>query len=443
MNEITVTTVVEAPFHSGAGVYLRLAGQEPVKLSFNIEEYARARGTFDALAGEFAYFCAVIYGCDRLIARDSGSGDRWTREMAVQIPVNDPARWEDCKGTVEKMLDFLTGDIWRLAFVRETAPLFGSSFRKIRRNFRTKKRVNGAAVSLFSGGLDSIMGIVDWLEENPNTSLVLASSYDAHAENAKADQERLLHHLRTEYPGRSMRFVARSGLQTKGKDINFRSRSLTFLGNAILAASFVGDGTRILIPENGAIALNFPLSPARSGSLSTRTVHPYFIQQFNQLLCGLGFSHSVDNPYRFLTKGEILAGCKNKPFLHSVYQESVSCGKRGFSRMHWHDKRASACGHCVPCIFRQSAVRFAGLADEHYGCTIANRSHWGTSDLLKPNSDLQTVIDFIQSDVNEESIWRRLRANGHLERERKSDYVNLILRLRSELESWLQSLNLV
>jgi hypothetical protein len=197
--------------------------------------------------------------------------------MAVEIPVSEPARWEASRGTVEKMLEFLTGDIWRLAFVDELIPLFGLPFRKIRKSFRSKKRIEATAVSLFSGGLDSITGIVDWLEENPDDSLILASTYDAHAENAKADQERLLPYLRTEYPGRTMHFVARSGLQIKGEDINFRSRSLTFLGNAVLAASFVGEGTRILIPENGAIAVNFPLSSARSGSLSTRTVHPHFI----------------------------------------------------------------------------------------------------------------------------------------------------------------------
>src|SRR6056297_494730 len=115
MNKITVTTKVEAPFHSGAGVYLTISGHEPVKLSFNIENYARIRGEFDTVAGEFAYFCAVIYGCDRLIKRDVGEGDRWTREFAVEIPVEDPPRWNACKNTAEKMLEFLTGDIWRLS----------------------------------------------------------------------------------------------------------------------------------------------------------------------------------------------------------------------------------------------------------------------------------------------------------------------------------------
>ncbi len=443
MNEIVVTTAAEAPFLSGAGVYLNRTGQDPAKLSFDIEQYARIRGAFDPVAGEFAYLCAVIYGCDKLVGRDSGDGDRWTREFAVEIPVNDPTRWNSCKANIEKMLEFLTGDIWRLDFTQESIPLFGAPFRKKRCSLRKKKTVRASAVSLFSGGLDSLTGVIDWLEDNSDQSLVLASTYDHHAETAKADQERLLPSLNETYRGRIMRFVARSGLKIKGGDINFRSRSLTFLGNGVLAASFVGENTRILIPENGAIALNFPLSSARSGSLSTRTVHPNFIVLFNRVLRDLGFSYRVDNPYEFMTKGELLASCKNQSFLREVFQESVSCGKRGFSRIHWHDKSALACGHCVPCIFRQAAVELAGFDEEHYGCTVSDRSKWGNPNLLMPNRDLQTVIDFVQTELDPDTIWQKLRSNGHLDRHKKSDYVDLIVRLRTELSSWLSASELV
>ena len=443
MHEIKVTKSIEEPYHSGAGIYLNIPDKKPIKLSFNISDYARIRGKFDTEAAEFAYFCAVIYGCDRAIRRETGNGDRWTRELSVEIPVDDLDRWEGCKETGEKMLEFLTGDIWHLTFVSDSVPLFGYLFRKTRSNFRIKKRAKGSTVSLFSGGLDSITGIIDWLEENPGELLILASTYDAHAENAKVDQERILPYLNSAYPNRTTRFVARSGLLSKGDDINFRSRSLTFLGYGVLAASFIGKNTKILIPENGAIALNFPLSRSRSGSLSTRTAHPHYINQFNQFLAELEFSYYVINPYQFKTKGEILEKCKNQTFLRNIYQYSVSCGKRGFSKRYWHDKSAMACGYCVPCIFRQAAVNLANFPLEKYGCTVSNKAEWGTMDLLKPNGDLQSVIDFLNADLDEQNIWRRLRANGYLKREYRSDYVALISRLKSELKIWLTSVGLI
>ena len=128
MNEVTVNTTVERPFHSGAGVYLSAKGRDPEKLSFNIEDYARINRSFPTDAGEFAYFCALIYGCDRLIKRDAGSGDRWTREIAVNIPVKSPSRWRGASETIEKMLEFLTGDIWSISFRKQKAPLFGTAF---------------------------------------------------------------------------------------------------------------------------------------------------------------------------------------------------------------------------------------------------------------------------------------------------------------------------
>lgn len=443
MIEITVTTNVEKPFHSGAGIYLNIAGQAPVKLSFNIEDYARIRGPFDTNAAEFAYFCAVIYGCDRLIERNTGDGDRWTREIAVKIPVRNPAHWEACVETTEKMLEFLTGDIWRLKFLPASQALFGSLFQKTRQNFRKKYTAKGSAVSLFSGGLDSLVGTIDWLEKNPDQSLLLASSYDADAENARDDQNRLLPYLKTHYSNRLSRFVARSGLSSKGADLNFRSRSLTFLGNAVLAASFLKEGTSILIPENGAIALNFPLAASRSGSFSTRTVHPYFIFQFNKLLTELGFTSLVHNPYEFKTKGEVVKECQNPSLLQSIYPESVSCGKRGFTKVNWHDRTERACGHCIPCIFRQAAVAFAKLEEESYGCNVANPQEWGRSNLLKPTKDVQTVIDFLRADIDPKTLWTKMRSNGHLDIERKDDYVDLIIRLRSELAEWLNDKGLL
>ena len=38
----------------------------------------------------------------------------------------------------------------------------------------------------------------------------------------------------------------------------------------------------ILVPENGVISINVPLTVRRVGTLSTRTTHPYFIQEIQK-----------------------------------------------------------------------------------------------------------------------------------------------------------------
>lgn len=441
MNEITVQLKAGNPYNSGSAVYLHFDDGRCLQLGFNIEDYARAYGTFDQNAAEFAYFTSVIYGCDRAVNRESFDGDRWTREYAVQIPVADPVKWSAALDLIEPMLEFLTGDIWHLEFVAASIHLFGREFRAIRNNFRKRSPIRGDVVSLFSGGLDSLIGVIGWFDYYPNTSIVLASTYDPQAENSRTDQLRLLPHLKTGYPRRVYHYVARTGFCVGGEDTNFRSRSLSFIGNAVLAASFLGHNAPIIIPENGAIALNYPLTPARRASLSTRTVHPHFLTMLSRVLQALGLQYPLYNPYNLSTKGEMMKGCRNDSLLLRAYADSASCGKRGHKE-HWDDKGARQCGACVPCIFRRAAILSVGFPAERYGYDLT------PGDALRriqsdPNSDLSAIIDFVERDDNIETIWFTLRANGRLDFALKTQYTSLVIRLREEVKSWAQNMGLL
>lgn len=441
MNNITVEFEAGNIYNSGASVFLDVDDGRRLQIGFNIEDYVRVRGTFEESAAEFAYFASVIYGCDRAINRECLDGDRWTREFAVKIPVVDPAKWSGISGQLESAIEFLTGDIWHLDFIAAVIPLFGAEFKRARKKLRKRTRIRGTVVSLFSGGLDSLIGVIDWLEKNPEQNIVLASTYDAQAENSKADQDRLLLPIHAVFPGRIQRYVARTGLCSGGEDTNFRSRSLVFIANAVLAASFLGAGTTIIIPENGAIALNYPLTPARRGSLSTRTVHPHYIQQLASVLSTLGLNHSLVNPYMLKTKGEMMQECRNSEALLSAYVHSASCGKRGHKE-HWEDKLSRQCGACVPCIYRRAAVHSADLPTERYGHGLAPGA-FQLNLLSHQNHDLSSIIDFIKRNDDDTTIWRTLRSNGQLALRLKPDYVSLIVRLRNEVRIWAQSMDLI
>lgn len=440
MNIITVQLRSGNPYNSGAAVFLSINDGRLLQLGFNIEDYVRARGNFDENAAEFAYFASIIYGCDRAINRESLEGDRWTREFVVQIPVADPDKWSAISSQMESAIEFLTGDIWHLDFIAMPIPLFGRVFNTTRRNFRKRTRIRGNAVSLFSGGLDSLIGVIDWLVDNPEQSIVLASTYDAQAENSKSDQDRLLLPLRDMYAGRIQRYVARTGLCSGGEDTNFRSRSLVFIGNAVMAASFLGVGTQIIIPENGAIALNYPLTPARKGSLSTRTVHPLYIAKLSNILDALGLSYPLYNPHMLKTKGEMMQECRNSALLQLAYANSASCGKRGHKEQ-WENKYSRQCGACVPCIYRRAAVHSVGFPMEEYGYGLATGASIQKI-LSHPNHDLSSIIDFIKRNDGEDEIWRTLRSNGHLDISLREEYTSLIVRLRNEVTEWAQSMGI-
>ncbi len=441
MNHIRVEIGEGNQYHSGGTIALSVDGGNPIPSTFSIESYARARGRFDTSAAEFAYFTTVVYACDRAVKRDSISGDRWTREFLVEVPVADTTNWNSASSEIERAIEFLTGDIWHFDFIPTQRSLFNREFNATRRRFRKRKSVRGEAVSLFSGGLDSLVGVIDWLENNPEGRILLASTYDGQAEGAKGDQKRLLPALMAEYPDRITWKYARTGLVSGGEDTNFRSRSLAFIGNALLAASFLGEGTDILIPENGAIALNYPLTPSRRGSLSTRTVNPQFIALLQNMLDALGFNYPLENIYRHMTKGEMLQECKNMVLLTQTYQESASCGKRGH-RKNWDDRQARQCGACIPCMFRRAAVAAVGLSTENFGHDLSSPRTLNRL-LSKPNRDLPSLIDFVTRSDDSEAIRRTLMTHRHFPTEEIDEYVTLVSTLRTEVESWLADLNLL
>jgi hypothetical protein len=152
---------------------------------------------------------------------------------------------------------------------------------------------------------------------------------------------------RKKFAGRFELAQTQVGLSSGGVDTNFRSRSLLFIALGCYFAEILGEGTPVLIPENGPIALNFPLTPARRGSCSTRTVHPHFLAGLNHILKKVGILNPVHNPYELKTKGEMAKECRDKDFLSSAYVLTRSCAKANH-REAWSDRTARSCGVCIP-----------------------------------------------------------------------------------------------
>ena len=188
---------------------------------------------------------------------------------------------------------------------------------------------HGSAVCLFSGGLDSLVGAIDWLETRP------MNLWSSSATTIRASEDRSM----TKKPSSAsfvkaiapdfLRCWLESGRILADLEITMRSRSLLFIALGVFVAHSLGDDTPLLIPENGTMALNPPLTPSRRGSCSTRTAHPYYLKRLQQLLDGLGLKHRLENPLLGKTKGEVASECRNADLLKSAAMESVSCAKRG------------------------------------------------------------------------------------------------------------------
>jgi hypothetical protein len=371
----------------------------------------------------------VVYALDRRVSRWSASSDNWTRSFSFTLPVDRPALWQEIKPVVDECLSFLSGDEWDVRYEKRKTDLLRLA-RK--RNFQPVENIK--AVSLFSGGLDSLVGVIDWLEQNPDAAITLVGHHDPRISGIFSDQRGVLTILQDEYPGRLESIFTGIGPDS-GKETSSRSRSFLFIAQGLYAAASYSEATPLLIPENGTMALNAPLTPSRYGSCSTRTVHPHYLSLLRQITRHLGIHNSFVNPLEMKTKGECLTECLNRNNLISAIPYSASCGKRG-RKQYWVHRNAKQCGICVPCIYRRAALHKLGQDNESYGYDFCkgevdiHSSHQSSTDFL-------TYLAFLYRHPSQHEISKLLIRNGKIDLIRLPAYASVVERASNEVRELL------
>ena len=202
-----------------------------------------------------------------------------------------------------KLVSYLTTDCWVIQFVG------GGHLPKPP---QAPIRPTEDCVTLLSGGLDSLIGVIDITAAGKK---VLAVS-----ELVRGDAEKQRDFAATIGGGLThLQLHHNATVPNPETPPSQRARSIVFLAYGVLSATSLGryhagDRVDLNICENGFIAINPPLTGSRVGSLSTRTTHPVVLALFQQILTGAGIRVDVSNPYRFKTKGEMLVECCDQSF---------------------------------------------------------------------------------------------------------------------------------
>ena len=344
-------------------------------------------GVFPSELGlDLLILAAHVHAADTRISRTTQSQDSWTREIRLVVPVSDPNRWSAAANTLKRILNFLTGDRWIVGFRGRP-----KRFDKISSSRSTLFPPSFNEISLFSGGLDSLIGTINLLQDGRTPLLI------SHAgEGATSDAQSLLFgKLKQHYRGSLFDRLRVWMAFPKGlvKDVNSenttRGRSFLFFAIGVFAGSGLGSNFVLRVPENGLIALNVPLDPLRLGSNSTRTTHPFYMSGWNDLLCEIGIDGRVENHYWDKTKGEMADQCKNRILLEKLAADSLSCSSPTKGR--WKGHGIEHCGYCLPCLIRRAALDAA----------------WGPGH----DSTVYTVSDLQAQPLNtNESIGKQVRS---------------------------------
>jgi hypothetical protein len=302
-----------------------------------------------------------VYCADTRINRYTEAQDGWTREIHLVVPVSDPDRWLAINPLLKRMLDFLTGDRWSFDF----RPRPNDFLNLIPTHLPRLENKKYNKLSLFSGGLDSLIGAIDFLESGV-TPLFISHACDgavSHSQNECFGY--LVKNYDTSHLER-LRFwthIPKGLIKGVESDPNQRSRSFLFFAIGVFAGTGLEDSFTLEAPENGLIAINVPLDPLRVGSLSTRTMHPFYLTRWNDLLKALEIPGIINNPYWNETKGEMVINCANPELLRKIIPFSLSCSAPSKGR---YSKRGiENCGHCLPCLIRRAAIEKAyGLSTD-------------------------------------------------------------------------------
>lgn len=337
--------IVNVPLTTEKGMFIYGIGKVIEKMADN-SIYPTENGI------DILVFATLVYLADTRISRIIHSQDSWTREIEIQLPVLELDAWNNSSDDLVKMLNFLTGDSWSVIF-EQREKRFDDLL------ICTEKQKEFDIVSLFSGGMDSLISTINYIEEGKDI-LLISHAGDGFTKNA---QTNILKEFEKEYPEIMPLYLdlwmvfEEEFIPYGGKENTTRSRSFLFIAFGVFAISGIIGVNKLKVPENGLIALNVPLDKLRVGAHSTRTTHPFYMEKWNKVLNMLGFNITVENIYWNKTKGEMAAECTNKEFLSKVIKKSISCSSP--VKATWSKLPPQHCGYCVPCLIRRAAMKKA------------------------------------------------------------------------------------
>jgi len=320
------------------------------------QDLKKLPNTITPEALDLLYLSMFVFAADKKIRRELGS-DNWSRNIKLIVPVLCKKKWDDQASLVIDMLNFLSGDIWSVEFYKREPVDYEVKAEKHFARYGIKES-DTDTVCMFSGGLDSFIGTVDLLAITKNAYFI--SLYGG-GKGTKPYQDLLISTISEAYGIDKSRFYQYYSVKMNGEEESTRTRSLMFFGHAVAVSSCLRRHITLIIPENGLISLNIPLTYSRLGSSSTRTTHPHYMRLLQQLIVGLGIDVELYNPYQFKTKGEMLIECKNQPFLRTNYCYTISCSHPDNER--YYKRPPCHCGICLPCLVRRAAIFRSGMAD--------------------------------------------------------------------------------
>lgn len=328
-----------------------------------------------------------VFSADRNASRgriDSVEYHTWSRVLDFRIRVRDPAFWNSCdvQEALAAAVEFMSGDA-RVTFTflpgHNTPPtsLFDRS------GFSLDEAGPPRAISLFSGGLDSLAGAIELLQSKKRALLVSHESQTGTVRTQRALYEALVQ----QFPGHVSHYRFEAHLKgERAPEETQRTRAFLYCSIAFALADACSLD-EILVYENGVTSINLYRREDLANARASRTTHPRSMRLLARLFSLMrGRPFAIQLPFLKLTKRDVIERIRLGP-LPDLVSSAVSC-TRAFQR-----EGTSHCGTCFQCIDRRIAAFAGGASDaDHaglYGIDVV------TSNVDDPGART-TAIDYVR-----------------------------------------------
>jgi hypothetical protein len=285
---------------------------------------------------------------------DEKSEEPWGRDLAFIIAVREPEFWATpkVKSLMQEVLRFLSNDSYSFHFVplevdrKDQTPYFDFDDQNDWPFYKPDR------VLMFSGGLDSLAGIVETAASG--TKSVLVSHRPVSTLDAR--QKKLFGELQEKFPGQLIHIpVWINKDEGFGREPTQRTRSFLFTALGTLVAQSINSaGMRFY--ENGVLSVNLPIAEEVLRARASRTTHPVALHLLSQLAAAVSERDlPIDNPFLFKTKTEVVQ-ILSKHDATDLIAQTCSC-----SHLMFQSGEKRHCGRCSQCIDRRFAVAGAGI----------------------------------------------------------------------------------
>ena len=305
---------------------------------------------------------AYVFCADRLInrgKRTSINNDAWARSFNFHIPVLDIDFWSDKKVSMKlgETLKFMTGDRQyqfsfkkaKICHIKDEAvqlSLFSNEYVTIDEAEKTD-------VMLFSGGLDSLAGAIQRLNDYPDRKICLVSHKSNHT--TTHTQNIIVKYLQGQYGNRTTQygFECHNKKNTPSRDETQRTRMFLFSSIAFAICNCYKKEA-FFVYENGITSINLPKQVDVINARASRTTHPKTIGLLREFFNLFDSNFDIKTPYYNKTKTDIFEVVRTY-HEENLISSSVSCS-------HTRNKpQTTHCGCCSQCIDRIFAAYASSL----------------------------------------------------------------------------------